>query len=141
MNTATCKALIVSHFSITPDMPDVTAKDIKRVRKVKDTRGRNVRLFRIGEEGGGAVVITDAPDTLMLDIVVLDNEGLDDLDDCGVTLKEGYQVWDWELRVGSKPLGYNNDLTPDLFYFCFFPEAAEIREPHRVDHSSELLVE
>ena len=120
MNTATSKKLIADHFTATQELPDPSVKSIKRLRKVKDSRGRIVRLFSIEDGEWGAAVITDPSDERVLDLVALGAGGLEEVDDVEA-LKDSYLVWDWEHRVGPKPEGYDNDLTPDLFYFCFVP--------------------
>ena len=125
MNTATCKQLLVRHFATTVDLPDVNARDIKRLRKVKDDRGRPVRAFSVANDHG-ALIITDPTDTVMQDIIVVegDAEVLD-----AEFLKDSLHPWDWEDRVGPKPTGWNNAMPPSLFYFCFCPPHEPGDEP------------
>lgn len=134
MKTADCKTLISKHlaaeFGMTSE--EVPLKGIKRLRKVKDNRGRTVRSFTVSRKGGSSeqavVFITDETDSKMVDIIVSYDIDPEDTE----MLKDSLTPWDWEFRMGGRPQGWDNAPAPSLFYFCFCPPYEPGDEPYVV---------
>ncbi|MDB4278268.1 hypothetical protein N9917_01560 [Deltaproteobacteria bacterium] len=129
MKTAECKTHIIDHYETEFGKDKSEFKAIKRVRKVKDDRGRTVRSFTLdilnSFQQDEAIVVTDATDSKVLDIIVLaDSEIVDDNE----ALKDSLYAWDWE-RIGGRPQDYDNAMPPSAFYFCFCPPYEPGDEP------------